>query len=263
MRGFAAASCIALGALLAAAPATAGIGVRVSGGLSYISYGDFNHFADYLNNEVLAPNGATGQIDAIHWVPEFEGEVVVPLVHMIDLGIGGGFVTGKSDFSFDAGSGDRFDYNHTVKSYPLTATVYVKLPLLPFAKPYAFAGGGMYYTKATFDETVTSGGSADVLKAELTKWGFGFHGGAGLSFALAPRVGLDIGVKGRWAKIKGLTGTATGSDGRSVGVFLAYYTDEDGATQFGPEALSDKGAYGEGSVDLSGYAFTLTMTVAF
>ena len=263
MRGFAAACCIALGALLAAAPATAGISVRVSGGLSYISYGDFNHFADYLNNEVLAPNGATGQIDAIHWVLEFEGEVVVPLVHMIDLGIGGGFVTGKSDFSFDAGSGDRFDYNHTVKSYPLTATVYVKLPLLPFAKPYAFAGGGMYYTKVSFDETVTSGGSADGLKAELTKWGFGLHGGAGLSFALAPRVGLDVGVKGRWAKIKGLTGTATGSDGRSVGVFLAYYTDEEGATQFGPEALSDKGAYGEGSVDLSGYAFTLTMTVAF
>jgi hypothetical protein len=150
-----------------------------------------------------------------------------------------------------------------VKAFPLTATVYVKLPPLPFAKPYAFAGGGMYYTKASFDETVTSGGSADESKADLTKWGFGLHGGAGLSFALAPRVGLDVGVKGRWADVKGLTGTATGPDGKPVDVFLAYYTDEEGALRFGPEALSDKGAYGEGSVDLSGYAFTLTVTVAF
>jgi opacity protein-like surface antigen len=262
MRGFAAASCIVLGALLAAAPATAGIGVRVSGGLSHISYGDFNDFADYFNNEVLAAGGASGEIASIHWVPEFEGEVVVSLAPMIDIGIGAGIITGGSDFSFKTGA-DRLDYSHTVKAYPLTGTVYVKLPFLPFAKPYAFAGGGMYHTKATFDESVTTGGSTDGFTADLTKWGFGLHGGAGLSFALAPRIGLDVGVKGRWIKIKGLTGTAKGSDGKSVDVFLAYYTDKDGALQFGPEALSDKGTYGEGAVDLSGYAFTLTMTVAF
>ena len=256
------AALLALGALVAADPASAGIGIRVSGDLSYVSYGDFNDFAEYINTEVLAASGASGEIGAIHWVPELRGEIVLPIAPMLDLGIGAGIVMGKSEFSFGA-AGDRFDYEHTVKAYPVTATVYVDLPLLPFARPYAFGGGGLYYTKLSFDNTVTVGGTTTGFGAELTKWGFGLHGGAGLSFSLSPMVTFDIGAKGRWAKIAGFEGAATTTDGEVIDVFLASYVDDEGGLNFGPEATTDKGAYGEGAVDLSGFAFTLTLVVAF
>jgi len=258
----AAASCVALVALLAAASASAGIGVRASAGLGYVSYGDFNDFVAHLDDVVLAANGASGTISSMHWVGEFGGEITAPLVPMLDLGIGFGIIRGSSDFTFSAG-GDRFDYKHTVTAYPVTATAYAKLPLVPFAKPYAFAGVGVYYANASFDEEGTSGGSSSGFSAELTKWGFGLHGGAGLSFALVPRASLDLGVKGRWAKIRGLRGTATATDGAKTDVFLAYYKDADGAPQFGPESTADAAKYGEGSVDLSGVAFTLTLRVVF
>jgi opacity protein-like surface antigen len=261
MKRFAATLC-ALGVLLAAGPAPAQIGVRVTGGLSYVSYGDFNDFAEYINNEVLAASGISGEIGSIHWIPEFAVEAVLPITPLVDLGIGGGGIRGASDFSFDVGS-DRFDYEHTVKAYPMTATAYVKLPMLPFARPYASAGAGVYYAKVTFEETVTSDASVDGFTASLTKWGFGLHGGAGLAFSIAPRVILDLGLRGRWVKIKGFEGTATSLDGESIDTFLAYYTDEDGAPQFGPEAAADRGTYGEGTVDLSGFAFTLSLLVAF
>ena len=256
------AALLALAALLAAGPASAGIGIRVSGALSYVSYGDFNDFADYINNDVLAAGGASGEIGAIHWVPEFAGEIVLPIVPVLDLGIGAGVITGKSEFNFGSGS-DRFDYAHTVKAYPVTATAYVHLPLLPFAKPYAFGGGGLYYTKLTFDETVTAGGSTEGFGADLTKWGFGLHGGAGLSFSLSPMAVFDIGVKGRWAKITGFEGIATSTDGEAIDVFLASYVDDEGGLNFGPEAAVDKATFGEGAVDLSGFAFMLTLVVAF
>jgi opacity protein-like surface antigen len=256
------AALLPLGALLAGDPASAGIGVRVSGGLSYVSYGDFNDFAEYINAEVLAASEASGEIGAIHWVPEFQGEIVLPIAPMLDLGIGVGIIMGSSEFGFEV-SGDRFDYEHTVKAYPVTATGYVDLPLLPFARPYAFGGGGLYYTKLTFGNVVTIGGTATGYDAELTKWGFGLHGGAGLSFSLSPMVTFDIGVKGRWAKIAGFEGSATTTDGEVIDVFLASYVDDEDELVFGPEATVDKGAYDEGAVDLSGFAFTLTLVVAF
>jgi opacity protein-like surface antigen len=256
------AALLVLAAALVSASAWAGIGVRVSGGLSYISYGDFNDFADYVNSELLAPNEASGEIGSIHWVPEFGGEIVLPLMPKLDLGIGAGAIMGTSEFSLGAGD-DRFDYKHTMNAYPIVATAYVRLPLLPFAKPYAFGGGGLYYAKLTFDETVTTGGASSGFGAELSKWGFGLHGGAGLSFSFSPAVTFDVGVKGRWARITGFEGTATRTDGEVVDIFLASYVDDEGGLNFGPEAVADKRTYGEGAVDLSGFAFILTLTVAY
>lgn len=255
------AALLVIASACAASAVSAGVGVRLGGSLSYVSYGDFNDLAGYLNDEVLAPSGATGEMSLIHWIPEFHGEIVMSVVPKLDLGVGAGIIKGESEFNLIA-AGDRFDYRHVVEAYPITATAYAQLPPLPFAKPYAFGGAGVYYAKLSFDESLTLGGSESGVTAELAKWGFGLHGGVGLSFSLAPKVTFDIGVKGRWARIKGFEGTATSTDGETVDVFLASYIDEDGGCNFGPEAAADKGALAEGAVDLSGFAFTLTLTIA-
>jgi opacity protein-like surface antigen len=262
MNRFVAAALAALALLAGAVPASAGVGVRVSGGIGYVSYGDFNDFAAYINDEVLAPEGVSGTVDAIHWIPEFSGEITIPLAPMLELGVGGGIVSGSSSFSFAVG-GNGLDYKHTVKAYPFTATAYVRLPALPFAKPYAFAGAGAYYTKLTFEETVEESGVSDGFTADLTTWGFGLHGGAGLTFAVSPKISIDLGVKARWASFSGFSGTATARDGTSTDVFLASYIDAVDGRVFGPESTADAGTYPEGSVDLSGVAFMLAASVSF
>jgi opacity protein-like surface antigen len=256
-----AAAFLAFVLLLAAHGASAGIGVRVSGGLSYVSYGDFNDAADYANEEGLWASGATGEVGAIHWIPEFSGEVIVPVIPRLSVGVGGGIVFGKSSYVLRTGLG-AYSYEHTMKAYPVTATAYVDLPMLPFAKPYVYLGGGAYRTKLTFEES-TSGISTDEASAELQKWGFGLHGGAGLSFDIIPTVQFDLGLKWRWADVKGFEGTRRNPDGSSTDVFLASYRDTDGSLNFAPESMADKDVFGEGSVDLSGFSFMLGLTVSF
>lgn len=253
---------LAISAFLAVQNASAGIGVRVSGGLSYISYGDFNDAVDYANEEGLWASGAAGEVSAIHWIPEFGGEVVVPVIPRLSVGVGGGILFGKSSYALETSLGS-YSYEHTMKAYPVTATAYVDLPMLPFASPYVYLGAGAYRTKLTFEESSSSGASVDEASAELQKWGFGFHGGAGISFDLIPTVKFEIGLKWRHAVVKGFEGDRLNPDGTTTEVFLASYTDGDGVVNFAPESMADTDAFGEGSVDLSGFSFMLGFNVGF
>jgi opacity protein-like surface antigen len=261
MKRLVGAAALFAGALLAAHGASAGVGVRVSGAMSYISYGEFNDAVDYANNEGLWASGASGEISAIHWIPEFGGEVVVSVVPRLSIGVGAGIMYGKSSYVLQTGLGS-YSYEHTVKAYPLTATAYVNLPPIPIARPYVYLGGGAYRTTLTFTES-TSGVSSGEASADLRKWGFGIHAGAGLSFAVVPRVRFDVEVKWRHAVVKGFEGERKNPDGTTTAVFLASYTDVDGAVTFAPEPAADKGSFAEGSADLSGVAFVLGFTVAF
>ena len=253
---------VAIVAGLSSGPAGAGAGVRVTGGMSYIAYGNFNDFVDNVNALMAAETLGVGEVGNIHWVPEFSGEVLYSFMPTVAVGIGAGVLSGTSTFEVNLG-GSGFSFEHTVKAYPITGTVYAKIPVpFTFAKPYVFAGGGAYYTKVKFNESVTVMNERQGYDAELTTWGFGIHGGAGLEISIVPMVAVDIGVSARAAKMKGFTGTATSSDGRTADVFLAYYTS-DGAVTYGPELAAEKGNYAEGEVDLSGFAVSLSLKVSF
>jgi len=252
---------LTVASLLPFGPAAAGVGVRVTGGVGRISYGDFNDYVDNMNARMAAETLGVGTVDNIRWIPEFSGEVLYSFTPMMTAGLGVGILSGKSTFGVRFAD-NSYSFEHGMKAYPITGTVYVNLPPLPFAKPYVFGGGGVYYSKITFHESVTAGPDMVGYDAELTKWGFGLHGGAGLEIAIAPMVAADIGISGRYAKIRGFSGTATSSYGQTEDVFLAYYTS-DGAVTYGPELATEKGAYGEGEVDLSGFAVNLSVKVSF
>jgi opacity protein-like surface antigen len=247
---------------LVAQGAAAGVGVRVNGAMSYISYGDFNDAVEYANTEGLWASGASGEISAIHWIPEFGGEVVVSVIPRLSLGVGAGIMYGKSSYVLQTGLGS-YSYEHTIKAYPLTATAYVKLPPIPVASPYVYLGCGAYRTSLAFTESTSGASASGEASADLRTWGFGVHAGAGLSFAIVPRARFDIEVKWRHAVVKGFEGERQNPDGTTTSVYLASYTGADGAVTFAPEDVADKGSYAEGSADLSGVAFVLGFTIAF
>ena len=248
-----------LGTLIAANAATAGIGFRVSGGFSYIGYGDYNDRVEYMNDEYLPLLSIAGKLDKLHWVPEISGEVLVSLLPRFDLGLGVGLISGKTNFSIEPVD---YRYEHTVQSYPITATLYAALPApFGFAKPYAFAGGGVYYSTLVFDSDTPA--AATSFKADLSAWGFGVHAGAGLRIPLAPRVSLDVGIKGRVVAIRGFEGTKTWGTGRTEDVFLAHGVNEQGNLIHEPKPVSEQDAFDEGTLDVSGIAIALGLKVLF
>jgi opacity protein-like surface antigen len=176
--------------------------------------------------------------------------------------VGAGILYGKSSYVLQTGLG-AYSYEHTIRAFPLTATCYVNLPEVPIAKPYVYLGGGAYATKLAFKESTSGGTTAGEASAELRKWGFGLHGGAGLSFDIVPKVQFELGLKWRWTNVKGFEGTRWNPDGTTTDVFLASYTDADGTVNYAPEATADRGVFSEGSTDLSGVAFLLGFHVTF
>jgi hypothetical protein len=234
-------------------------GIRLNAGMSRVSYDDYNKFVDEVNKS-LSSIGL--ELEKLHWLPEIQGEFIYSPLPLITVGAGAGMLFGKAELS----SGLIGQMEYGVKTYPITVTGYFKpdLPLMP-VKPYAFFGLGMYYSKINFelDQNFVQGVSES---ADMTTWGFGFHGGAGLEFSILPALSLELGVRARWAELKGFEGTGTDANGDPVDVFLVsdeilyqgnYYP------AFGPLDVAEKDKYNEGALDLSGYGFSLGLKFAF
>jgi hypothetical protein len=249
---------IALVCILGAGSARAGLAFRLNAGPSRVSYGQYNEMVDEMNREISSDPSMTGELDNLHWLSEFSGEVLFSVAPTVHIGIGAGIISGKSSFSIEP---LEVGFEHTVKAFPFTATAYVNTPApFSFAKPYVFGGVGAYYSKLGF--TISAPVDTSAYDYDLSAWGFGLHGGAGLDFSVAPKISLSVEIKGRWAKLKGFEGTGTRGDGETDDVYLAYY-EESGAIEYGPESIDNRDTYGEGTVDLGGIGVSLGLKVAF
>ncbi|MCD6380000.1 autotransporter outer membrane beta-barrel domain-containing protein [bacterium] len=250
--------------MVISAPAVSDTGVRLNVGLSHIAYGDYNDFIETVNKD-LVPFGI--ELENLSWVPEVQGEVIYSPLPMMTVGFGVGMIYGSAELSSDLIG----NFQHDVKAYPMTVTAYFKpsIPLMP-VKPYVYAGAGMYYSKLTFSVNMDQLG-AGWESTDLTKTGFGLHGGAGLEFSIAPMLSLQVGVQGRWAKIKGFKGTGTDIDGNKVDVFLISDDEVEVEIQgstvtvpaYGPWDAVDKDKYDEGTLDLTGYGFIVGLKLSF
>ncbi len=245
------------------------IGVRISGGYTYIKYSNFNNWVDYVNNTILPLATITGAtFDKINWIPEFKGEVLLPGIPFIESGLGAGIIMGSSDFALSM-QGQNLSLKHKMRAYPLTYTAYFDIPV-PFVniKPMVYGGLGAYYSKITFSESV-SGVENYSSESDLTTWGFGIHGGAGIAFSVAPTITIDLSIFGRWADIKGFDGTMTDPDGDSEDAYLAYdeiydlYGFGKNDLYYGAMSNDMKSTVAEGSVDLSGYGFAVGLKIGF
>jgi opacity protein-like surface antigen len=254
-----------------AGPALAGVGFRVTGGMSYIGYGNYNDWVDFMNDAAIPKvEELTGQsigdtFDKMRWVPEFKGELLVSVMPGFDVGAGAGLIMGSSNFEFAfEGISQEYSYEHKVRAYPFTATAYLEPPLpFGFAKPFVYGGLGLYYAKLTFDEYMLDVLMEEGVEAELTKWGFGLHGGAGLQISVAPAISLDLGINVRWANIKGFTGTATYMDGSTEEIVLGYYEGGEEYIGYGWVAEGELGDAEEGEVNLSGFGFVIGFKFMF
>lgn len=242
-----------------AAPARAGFGVKVRGGYAHVGYGDFNDYVEAANLSLAG----IAELEKITWVPEVSAEFTFPIIPTFSGGVGLGYLKGTSEFAFGIGS-ESLSYEHSVRAVPITATAYWEPPLVGL-HPYVFGGAGVYHTRLAFEQSTTSGGETESFSADLSTWGFGVHGGAGLRFEIVPTVGLDVGVFGRWASISGFEGTATNPDGETIDVYLVRdevaVEGSGDVDYYGPRPVDED--YDEGTVDLTGFTIYIGVTVGF
>ncbi|MBU8922965.1 MAG: hypothetical protein KOO63_14200, partial [Bacteroidales bacterium] len=127
-------SLMAIALLFVSEPAGAGIGARVYGGFSHISYSDYNDWVDQANEEI----GIGEKLDNIKWVPEFGGELFYPVSPMIEIGLGAGLMSGSSEY-FVSGGSSTINFNSKIKAVPITANLYFR-PSVPFTSmsPYLY-----------------------------------------------------------------------------------------------------------------------------
>lgn len=250
---------IALALTAASVPVEAGFGIKVKGGYSYISYGDYNDWVEESNSGI-PPEYPT--YEKLHWIPEVSAEFTFPLLPSFSGSIGIGYISGKTDYNVNLGF-VSYSYVHRVKSTPIFLNVYWEPPL-KVINPFVYGGVGFYRTILEFDESLTSGGQTEGGNSELDKWGFGLQAGGGVSILLAPTVSFDVGVQGRWADISGFKGTTTDLDGNQEEVYLGkgeVERDNIMYPYYGP-ATKDSGLE-EASVNLSAFTIFIGLTVGF
>jgi opacity protein-like surface antigen len=258
---------------LLAGTSYAGLGIRVSGPTTHLSLGQFNDFVDAFNSEFLA--GTPYSYNNLNWVPEFNGEVLYSAMPMLDIGIGAGIMLSTSELAISAGLASSTE-KHKLRSYPFTATGYFNpsWPLGPF-RPFFYGGAGVYYTSWTYSSAYMGPGTDFSYEWEMTKWGFGLHGGAGFEISILPKLSVDIGFKGRWASFKGFegkdpvegedvvlaTGTITQTVEISPGVYETYIVPV--FLPMLPEFVSETASVQEAEIDLSGYSIVFGIKVMF
>lgn len=76
------------------------------------------------------------------------------------------------------------------RSYPVTASLLVFLPILPHFSPYLVGGGGIYYTKIDFSSSLEDLGFED-----RTERPWGWHVGGGLEIPFTENVAFNADVR--------------------------------------------------------------------
>ena len=215
--------------------ADAKISLRLQGGWASLSAGDINPATGDLF--AWAPANAYIWVGVLDWGGmkalrggyEFGGDIILEFSPYFGVGIGAGYIQASQASSGTIGyeeslvvtAGVRADSR--ISAVPVRIGLFVTLPLRGKFRVIANAGVG-YYSAAKYKgewgvgtTLMDSAGPSNLVDtvAEKRSNAFGFHGGLGIEYSLASRVGFFIEARGRYARFRGLEGTSTAIAGHS------------------------------------------------
>jgi hypothetical protein len=212
-----AALAVLLVSFAAAQPAANKFSLKLYGGGTYGSGGDFakgiQGQSDYLA-ESYAVSGSYA-FPKLGWLAG--GELLIPLSSRISLGLGAGFErhANSKAVSYDIGAiaiSETLAPKFTV--LPVTGMLHWSLPLGGAIKIDVALGGGVYLTKMNwdyaFDMTVLSYSGRDAYNfTSKTQMGYGGQAGLGLELGLSSGISLVLQVLGRYVVVPEFEGSWT------------------------------------------------------
>jgi hypothetical protein len=259
-----------------------GIHVRVNGGYTLLSGGDFNTgikgMYGWGRQSIVSAGFALGESDErpLRSGYEFGGDIVYYFAGRLGIGLGGSLARvnkiNKQLFNYAAGP---FDY--AMRLVPQIDILSFRLGLF-YALPInrlltvCFNVGPAYYSvdykyTGNIQEANYTYGLSQRAKAN----GWGVQGGIGLEIRMNQRLGFIIEAQGRYAKISGFDGEEElyeylgGPVSKSGKNGTLYYLEEEGYPRLGifPEAPVEGFSSREAVFDFTGVSFRAGLNFKF
>ena len=192
--------------------------LKLSGGMNYLLVGDVNEgvkgVIDSLRDSATVVPGTStgGEAKPIHLGFDFEGYIIINLTPRVGIGFGAGYIQGaktsESMVHFPEGPEASFTFKPKISAIPIRLGVFYTLPMNEMMNVVFNAGAGLYLAKYSYNFRPEGAWSGNTINQKASAKGFGFHGGVGLEFNLAPKIAFVLEGQGRYAKIGGFEGTA-------------------------------------------------------
>jgi hypothetical protein len=252
------------------------VDLKISGGLSYLTVGDWNTSNQgWLNSgkdlSDFTGGSISGEYKTLHWGLEVAGDFLFDLSSQLaaSLGIGYIWINEGRDSSKIMATNDSITSINThetkISAVPLTAGIHYFMPVSSEAKVSLSAGVGYYFAKFFDDYRLEDDTGYWFTRNPDTKSnGLGFHGGIGFEYSISQNLAIVVEGYGRYAKIGGFEGTEfvansqNWSDSRE-GILYYYEVDRETGwypvVQLGETAPSGDNVRDvrEAKVDFSGF----------
>jgi len=185
-------------------------GARVSGGLGYFSGSDINSYFQTLNEwDDYHKNPVTGRLLAVHLGSDFQAEFFLGFGPHLGITLGVGRLGISRESVLTRGSG--IDQSKETHKPGMSATVitlggFYALPLTRTLTLNANAGMAYYLGHVEFSYSVVDNDSSYVQTWKSSKSVLGFQAGAGLEYAILPKLSLVVEALARFAALEDLNG---------------------------------------------------------
>jgi len=212
---------------------------KFKGGYGYSEIGDLNTYLRYMNGSLKSNWDQTaGSFKLLHEEPLIEAELDIFLFPRFSIGVGAEYLrleqkagTSKISLLMNGSAVTTYDHVSRISAFPVKLTM-TYFPILGRGVRLGFRIGAGYYHvdfKTTFISSGptyyfnrTQEGSAKSAAARI-----GFHGGLALELSLMRHVAFLVEVEGRYAKIRGLSGSgkwqdSSGGNGQWSGTLYIY-----------------------------------------
>jgi hypothetical protein len=217
--------------LLAAANASAGVSIKLTGGLGYLLSGDYDRSLRGAYDAILASTtDVEGDFKPFRASFRSGLEILVPFGRNIEIGLGGGYESLNVDNRFRyfwlfVTLEDAIESRLTV--VPITLNIHTSTRLGRRLGLDLFGGPGYYSLRFRhFQSTGTDFFAfTDTREFESRTGTLGFQGGAALEYALSPGLDLILQADGRLVRLRELKGDLNDSTSWFLGESAARTPD--------------------------------------
>ncbi len=192
------------------------LSLNLYGGLNYLSGGDLNTGLQGMNDYdgrffwYFGLSHTGGEYEPVHLGMDFGGDLILQITPALGLGLGSGYLQGKSESHITYGpvnAGD--DTTAKLNAVPIRLSVFYTVPAGRVLAIRLQAGLAYYLAKMTYDWRSHAALSWNLVQADTHGGGLGIHGGLGLEFNVSPALSLLLEGRGRYANLSGFEGSLT------------------------------------------------------
>ncbi len=190
--------------------------LNLYGGLNYLSGGDLNKGLQGMNDYdgrffwYYGLSHVSGEYEPVHMGMNFGGDFILQITPALGIGLGAGYLQGKSESHITYGPVDAGDDTTArVQAVPIRLTVYYTVPTGSLLAVRFHAGLAYYLAKMSYDWRSHAALSWNLAQADTSGGGFGVHGGLGFEFNVSPAFTLFLEGQGRYANLGGFEGSLT------------------------------------------------------